>query len=220
MFTLFQSCVGADGCWKDLDQFYKFGRREIKPSGRSSFVCLRTYCRARFYAQYDQKTKKNTFRSEILASLNFNKIKILFPGFKNNHTLKCCSGNFPTYCTALLSTVDIQHQCSNMEPKLAGKLALTVRGNWRLGTEEILQKLSNCKRMSPYLYHESLPITGLYHASKSITLVLSIPWVQVNCNRYLKVQEVLRVKEVAKVPRGTTRSFGPFTLFCRELDLS
>ena len=34
---------------------------------------------------------------EILASLNFNKNKILSPGLENNHTLKCCSGNFPTY---------------------------------------------------------------------------------------------------------------------------
>ena len=37
------------------------------------------------------------FHSEILASLNFNKNKFLSPGLKNNHTLKCCSGNFPTY---------------------------------------------------------------------------------------------------------------------------
>ena len=36
------------------------------------------------------------FHSEILASLNFNKNKILSPGLENNHTLKCCSGNFPT----------------------------------------------------------------------------------------------------------------------------
>ena len=35
-----------------------------------------------------------TLHSEILASLNFNKNKILFHGFKNIHTLKCCSGNF------------------------------------------------------------------------------------------------------------------------------
>ena len=37
------------------------------------------------------------FHSEILASLNFNKNNILSPGWENNHTLKCCSGNFPTY---------------------------------------------------------------------------------------------------------------------------
>ena len=36
------------------------------------------------------------FHSEILASFNFNKKKIVFPGLENNHTLKCCSGNFPT----------------------------------------------------------------------------------------------------------------------------
>ena len=36
------------------------------------------------------------FHSEILASLNFNKNKMLSPGLENNHTLKCCSGNFPT----------------------------------------------------------------------------------------------------------------------------
>ena len=36
------------------------------------------------------------FHSEILASLNFNKNKILSLGLANNHTLKCCSGNFPT----------------------------------------------------------------------------------------------------------------------------
>ena len=37
----------------------------------------------------------HTFHSEILASLNFNKNTILSPGLENNHTLKCCSGNFP-----------------------------------------------------------------------------------------------------------------------------
>ena len=37
------------------------------------------------------------FHSEILASWNFNKNKHLSPGLENNHTLKCCSGNFPTY---------------------------------------------------------------------------------------------------------------------------
>ena len=36
------------------------------------------------------------FHSEILASLNFNKNEILSPGLENNHTLKCCSCNFPT----------------------------------------------------------------------------------------------------------------------------
>ena len=36
------------------------------------------------------------FHSEILALLNFNKKKILSTGLENNHTLKCCSGNFPT----------------------------------------------------------------------------------------------------------------------------
>ena len=37
------------------------------------------------------------FHSEILTSLNFNKNKILSPGLENYHTLKCCSGNFPTW---------------------------------------------------------------------------------------------------------------------------
>ena len=37
------------------------------------------------------------FHSEILASLNSNKNKILSPGLENNHTLKGCSGNFPTW---------------------------------------------------------------------------------------------------------------------------
>ena len=37
------------------------------------------------------------FHSEILASSNFNKNKILSPGLENNHTTKCCSGNFSTY---------------------------------------------------------------------------------------------------------------------------
>ena len=36
------------------------------------------------------------FHSEILASLSFNKNLILSPGLENNHTLKCCSGNFST----------------------------------------------------------------------------------------------------------------------------
>ena len=36
------------------------------------------------------------FHSEILASLNFIKNKFLSPVLENNHTLKCCSGNFPT----------------------------------------------------------------------------------------------------------------------------
>ena len=37
------------------------------------------------------------FHLEILGSLNFNKNKILSPGLENSHTVKCCSGNFPTY---------------------------------------------------------------------------------------------------------------------------
>ena len=36
------------------------------------------------------------FHSEIPALLNFNKNKILSHGLENNHTLKCCFGNFPT----------------------------------------------------------------------------------------------------------------------------
>ena len=35
------------------------------------------------------------FHSEILTSLNFNKNKMFSPGLENNHTLKCCFGNFP-----------------------------------------------------------------------------------------------------------------------------
>ena len=34
--------------------------------------------------------------SEILISLNFTNIKILYLGLENNHTLKCCSSNFST----------------------------------------------------------------------------------------------------------------------------
>ena len=37
------------------------------------------------------------FHSEVLASFNFNKNKMLSPGLENNLTLKCCFGNFPTY---------------------------------------------------------------------------------------------------------------------------
>ena len=40
---------------------------------------------------------KDRFHCEILASLNFNKNKMLSPGLENNCTLKCCFGNFPTY---------------------------------------------------------------------------------------------------------------------------
>jgi hypothetical protein len=36
------------------------------------------------------------FHSENLASLNFNKNKILSPGLEKNHKLKCSLGNFPT----------------------------------------------------------------------------------------------------------------------------
>ena len=51
------------------------------------------------------------FHSEILASLNVNTNKILSPGFENNHTLKCCSGNFPTwsYMSRLLKKKPYQH---------------------------------------------------------------------------------------------------------------
>ena len=41
-------------------------------------------------------SKAHMFHSEILASSNFNNNKILSPGLENNHTLKCCFGNFPT----------------------------------------------------------------------------------------------------------------------------
>ena len=34
------------------------------------------------------------FHYEIVASINFDKNKILSPGLENNHTLKCCSGHF------------------------------------------------------------------------------------------------------------------------------
>ena len=51
------------------------------------------------------------FFSEILASLNFNKNKMFSPGLENNHTLKCCSGNFPTlsYISRLLKKIPDQH---------------------------------------------------------------------------------------------------------------
>ena len=39
----------------------------------------------------------NMFHSEILASWNFDKNKILSPGLENNRTLKCCFGNFSTW---------------------------------------------------------------------------------------------------------------------------
>ena len=43
------------------------------------------------------------FYSEILASLNFNNNKMLSLGLENNHTLICCSVNFPTiFCMSRL----------------------------------------------------------------------------------------------------------------------
>ena len=36
------------------------------------------------------------FNTEILASINFNKNKNLYPGLEGNHTLKYCSGHFQT----------------------------------------------------------------------------------------------------------------------------
>ena len=48
--------------------------------------------------------------------------------------------------------------------------------------------------MSPYLYHESLPITWLYHESKSILWKFSIPWVHANT--------MSQFQEVPKGPRG------------------
>ena len=49
------------------------------------------------------------FQSEILASLNVDKNKMLSPGLKNNRTLKCCYGNFPTksYMSRLLEKYQI-----------------------------------------------------------------------------------------------------------------
>ena len=49
------------------------------------------------------------FHSEILASLNFNKNKILFPGLENNHTMKCCSGNFPIIYVKIVGKIPHQH---------------------------------------------------------------------------------------------------------------
>ena len=43
------------------------------------------------------RNRSYRFHSEILASQNFNKNKIMSPGLENNHTQKCCFGNFPTY---------------------------------------------------------------------------------------------------------------------------
>ena len=57
-------------------------------------------CRKKFKIKWCMQKnlhKKDMFHSEILASLNFTKNKILSPGLGNNHTLKCCSGNFPTW---------------------------------------------------------------------------------------------------------------------------
>ena len=49
------------------------------------------------------------FHSEIRASLIFIKNKTLSPGLENIHTLKCCSGNFPTksYMSRLLEKYQI-----------------------------------------------------------------------------------------------------------------
>ena len=43
-----------------------------------------------------ERTGLHMFHSEILASLSFNKNKMLSPGLENKLTLKCCFGNFPT----------------------------------------------------------------------------------------------------------------------------
>ena len=48
------------------------------------------------YAKLFEYLNKYLFHSEILASLNFNKNKICSPVLNNNHSLKYCSGNFPT----------------------------------------------------------------------------------------------------------------------------
>ena len=55
---------------------------------------------------------RNKFHSEILASLNSNTNKILSPGLKNNYTLKCCSGNFPTILTYMIVFENCQNNIS------------------------------------------------------------------------------------------------------------
>ena len=54
------------------------------------------YCDIEIRKCTNFKTDMNRFHSEILASLNFNKNKMLSPQLENNHTLKCCSDNFLT----------------------------------------------------------------------------------------------------------------------------
>ena len=61
-------------------RFLKLPRTSTSKFDADSFACIRLCM----------------FHSEILALLNFKKNKILSPELENNHTLKCCSGNFPS----------------------------------------------------------------------------------------------------------------------------
>ena len=69
--------------------------------------------------EIDFRSLTLTFHSEILASWNFYKNKILSPGLGNNHTLKCCSGNNHTFkCWSgifptILSYVIMLENCQN-----------------------------------------------------------------------------------------------------------
>ena len=94
----------------DLLEMQPYLRSE-KAAERQTITALRSKCvwsvKTNFSTMYKKRlncplnwSQENqcldTFHSEILASLNFDKNKMLSPGLENNHTLQCCSGNFPT----------------------------------------------------------------------------------------------------------------------------
>jgi hypothetical protein len=85
--------------WKETSKKFRKWKIILKPKLYALKSCIReTKHLSDAYSSTNTTIglTKNTFHSEILASLYFNKNKILSPGLENKHTLKCCSGNFPT----------------------------------------------------------------------------------------------------------------------------
>ena len=95
----YKSCIFVPSTpGSDLQRRMQKAELNMRPGGREKWAIKVIETAGKSIERVLVKTDPlngNKFHSSILASLNFNKNKILSPGMENNHTLKCCSGNFP-----------------------------------------------------------------------------------------------------------------------------
>ena len=112
------------------------------------------------------------FHSEILASLNFNKNKMLSPGLKNNHTLKC-------FFLAIFHHNNICQDCwKNIRSTFECMVILQSRGQ---GPEYCWKYRTDLSRWSPSVFGPC-PLDLRITIRSNVDLVFFLPtWYLLLC---------------------------------------